>query len=30
MDAIDFYETRFAIPFTDDEKTDLVNFLSSL
>lgn len=30
MDAVNFYNTRFAIGFTDQDKTDLVNFLSAL
>ena len=29
-DAVDFYETRFQLGLTEQEKTDLVNFLSSL
>jgi len=30
MDVINFYDQRFAIGFTDQQKTDLVNFLKSL
>jgi cytochrome c peroxidase len=30
MDAVEFYDTRFSIGFTRQEKDDLVNFLSSL
>jgi cytochrome c peroxidase len=30
MDVVNFYDQRFAIGFTDQEKTDLVNFLNSL
>ena len=30
MDAVEFYDTRFSIAFTRQEKDDLVNFLSSL
>ena len=29
-DVVDFYETRFSIGLTPQEKQDLVNFLSSL
>jgi cytochrome c peroxidase len=29
-EAVDFYNTRFGISFTDDEKTDLVAFLKTL
>jgi cytochrome c peroxidase len=30
MDVVNFYEQRFGINFTDQQKTDLVNFLNSL
>jgi cytochrome c peroxidase len=30
MDAVNFYDQRFNIGFTDDEKQDLVNFLNTL
>ena len=30
LDVINFYDQRFAIGFTDQEKTDLVNFLNAL
>jgi cytochrome c peroxidase len=30
LDAVNFYDTRFAIGFTAQEKADLVNFLSTL
>jgi cytochrome c peroxidase len=30
MDAVNFYDTRFDIGFTDQEKEDLVNFLKTL
>ncbi|MEO8369150.1 MAG: hypothetical protein ABI806_08125 [Candidatus Solibacter sp.] len=30
MDAVEFYDTRFALGLTDRDKTDLVNFLSVL
>lgn len=30
MDAVNFYDTRFSIGFTDQEKEDLVNFLKTL
>jgi cytochrome c peroxidase len=30
MDAVNFYDTRFGIGFTNQEKTDLVNFLNTL
>ena len=30
MDAVNFYDTRFNIGFTDQEKEDLVNFLKTL
>jgi hypothetical protein len=30
MDVVDFYDTRFAIGFTAQEKADLVAFLNSL
>ena len=30
LDAVNFYDTRFQLGLTDQEKTDLVNFLSSL
>jgi cytochrome c peroxidase len=30
QDVVNFYDQRFAIGFSDDEKTDLVNFLNSL
>ena len=30
MDVLNFYDQRFAIGFTDQQKTDLVNFLNSL
>jgi cytochrome c peroxidase len=30
MDAVNFYDQRFKIGFTDQQKTDLVNFLNSL
>jgi cytochrome c peroxidase len=30
MDAVNFYDTRFGINFTDQEKQDLVNFLQTL
>jgi cytochrome c peroxidase len=29
-DVVDFYDTRFAIGFTEQQKTDLVNFLNAL
>ena len=30
MEAVNFYDTRFGINFTDQEKQDLVNFLQTL
>ncbi len=30
MDAVNFYDKRFSIGFTDQQKTDLVNFLNTL
>jgi cytochrome c peroxidase len=30
MDVVNFYDQRFAIGFTDQQKTDLVNFLNAL
>jgi hypothetical protein len=30
LDAVNFYDTRFTLGLTDQDKTDLVNFLSSL
>ncbi len=30
LDAVNFYDQRFGIGFTDQQKTDLVNFLNSL
>ena len=30
QDVVNFYDQRFAIGFTDQQKTDLVNFLNSL
>src|SRR5215469_11186767 len=30
MDVVNFYDVRFSIGFTDQQKTDLVNFLNSL
>jgi cytochrome c peroxidase len=30
LDVVNFYDQRFAIGFTDQQKTDLVNFLNSL
>ncbi len=30
MDAVDFYDTRFGIGLSQQEKNDLVAFLSSL
>ena len=30
MDAVNFYDQRFNIGFTDQEKQDLVNFLNAL
>jgi cytochrome c peroxidase len=30
MQAVDFYDTRFSIGFTDEEKADLVAFLEAL
>jgi cytochrome c peroxidase len=30
MDVVNFYDTRFSIGFTDQEKADLVAFLNSL
>jgi cytochrome c peroxidase len=30
MDVVNFYDERFGIGFTSDEKQDLVNFLNAL
>jgi cytochrome c peroxidase len=30
LDAVNFYDQRFAIGFTDQQKQDLVNFLNTL
>ena len=30
QDVVNFYDQRFAIGFTDKQKTDLINFLNSL
>jgi cytochrome c peroxidase len=30
MDAVNFYDQRFGIGFTDQQKQDLVNFLNTL
>jgi cytochrome c peroxidase len=30
LDAVNFYDKRFGIGFTDRQKTDLVNFLNTL
>ena len=30
LDVVDFYDARFHIGFTDQEKQDLVNFLNAL
>jgi hypothetical protein len=30
MDVVQFYDRRFSIGLTDQEKTDLVNFLNTL
>ena len=30
MDAVNFYDKRFGIGFTDQQKQDLVNFLNTL
>jgi cytochrome c peroxidase len=30
LDVVNFYDQRFAIGFTNQQKTDLVNFLNSL
>ena len=30
MDAVNFYDKRFTIGFTNQEKQDLVNFLGTL
>ena len=30
LDAVNFYDQRFGIGFTDQEKRDLVNFLNTL
>ena len=30
MDVVNFYDKRFSIGFTDQQKQDLVNFLNAL